>query len=358
MNLRNFSSQIWSPVSFQEKINFARHLSVAIKSSMPLLEALRLIRKQIPGKGFTAIIDDIIKDVNNGQFLAQGMKKYDHVFGDFFVNMVRVGESSGNLSQTLLYLAHELQKQKEVASRVKSAMVYPAVIFFATIAITGFLTFFIFPKILPVFGSLNVQLPATTRSLIFVLKFMQDHGIVFGIVMTFVAIGMRLILLVRAVHFMFDQFVLSVPVISKVTKSITLTNFTRSLAILLKSGMTIVDALEIAKGTFHNLYYRREIEMLIEGVKRGESMTRYLESRPALFPPMMVGMIQVGETTGNLEENLTYVAEFYESEVNESVGNLTTVIEPLLLLFMGFLVGFVALSIITPIYKITQGLQV
>ena len=108
MNLRNFTSQIWSPVSFQEKINFARHLSVAIKSSMPLLEALKLIRKQIPGKGFTAIIDDIIKDVNNGQFLAQGMAKYSHVFGDFFVNMVRVGESSGNLSQTLLYLAHEL----------------------------------------------------------------------------------------------------------------------------------------------------------------------------------------------------------------------------------------------------------
>ena len=358
MNLRNFTSQIWSPVSFQEKINFARHLSVAIKSSMPLLEALKLIRKQIPGKGFTAIIDDIIKDVNNGQFLAQGMAKYSHVFGDFFVNMVRVGESSGNLSQTLLYLAHELQKQKEIASRVKSAMVYPAVIFFATIAITGFLTFFIFPKILPVFGSLNVELPATTRGLIFVLKFLQEHGIVFGIVMFFVMIGMRLVLLVPTVHFMFDQLTLAIPVLSKVTKSITLTNFTRSLGILLKSGMTIVDALDIAKGTFHNLYYRREIESLIEGVKRGESMTRYLESRPTLFPPMMVGMIQVGETTGNLEENLTYVAEFYESEVNESVGNLTTVIEPLLLLFMGFLVGFVALSIITPIYKITQGLQV
>jgi type IV pilus assembly protein PilC len=358
MTAQNILNQIWSPVSFQEKINFARHLSVAIKSSMPLLEALKLIRKQSPGKGFSAIIDDIIKDVNNGQFLAQGMAKYSHVFGDFFVNMVRVGESSGNLSQTLLYLAHELQKQKEVASRVKSAMIYPAVIFFATIAITGFLTFFIFPKILPVFGSLNVQLPATTRFLIFALKFLQEHGIAFAFGVLLAGISVRLILLVPSVHFLFDQFVLSVPVISKVTRSITLTNFTRSLAVLLKSGMTIVDALDIAKATFHNAYYRREMQALIEGVKRGESMTRYLESRPALFPPMMTGMIQVGETTGNLEENLTYVAEFYEGEVNDSVSNLTTVIEPLLLLFMGFLVGFVALSIITPIYKITQGLQV
>ncbi len=358
MTFQNVLNQVWSPVSFQEKINFARHLSVAIKSSMPLLEALKLIRKQSSNNGFNAIIDEIIRDVNNGQFLAQGMQKHSHVFGDFFVNMVRVGESSGNLSQTLLYLAHELQKQKEVASRVKGAMIYPAVIFFATIAITGFLTFFIFPKILPVFGSLNVQLPATTRFLIFALKFLEEHGIAFSIGMILAMIGARLTLLIPSVHFLFDQLTLATPVISKVTKSITLTNFTRSLSVLLKSGMTIVDALEIAKATFHNMYYRREIEALIEGVKRGESMTRYLESRPALFPPMMTGMVQVGETTGNLEENLVYVAEFYEGEVNESVSNLTTVIEPLLLLFMGALVGFVALSIITPIYKITQGLQV
>lgn len=354
--LTNLFHHVWSPVSFQEKINFARHLSITIKSSMPVLEALRLIRRQTPSAAFGKIIDEIINDVNNGQFLAQSMERFDYVFGEFFVNMVRVGETSGNLSQSLLYLSQELKKQREIGNRIKSAMIYPAVLFFATIGITAFLTFFIFPKIIPVFTSLNVQLPLTTKLLIAVLDFLQKDGFYFLAGVVVFIITVRVLLSVRSVHFLFDHFMLYIPVVRKVTVNVTITNFTRSLSVLLKSGMTIVDALGIAKGTFHNMLYRREIAAMIEGVKKGESMTRYLESRGKLFPPMMVGMIQVGETTGNLEENLNYVAEFYESETNESVSNLTTVIEPLLLLFMGFMVGFIALSIVTPIYTITQGL--
>ena len=139
--------------------------------------------------------------------------------------------------------------------------------------------------------------------------------------------------------------------------NVTITNFARSLSVLLKSGMTILDALEITKGTFHSMIYRKEIDQMILAVRRGESMAKYLGSAPKLFNPMFVGMIEIGESTGNLEENLVYLAEYYESEVDETVRNLTTILEPLLLLFMGFLVGFVALSIITPIYKVTQGLK-
>jgi type IV pilus assembly protein PilC len=350
--------KIFTPVSLQEKVNFARHLSVGIKSSMPVLESLRLIRRQTKSKPFGEILDDIIKSVNNGQSLAQSMERFEYVFGGFFISMVRVGESSGNLSQSLLYLSQELKKQKEIASRVKSAMIYPAVIFFATLGITAFLTFVIFPKILPVFSTLRVELPLTTRLLIKTLGILQNYGFYVGGGIVAVIIVIRVLLSFQKIHFLFDHAMLSIPVVSKVAVNVTLTNFTRSLSVLLKSGMTIVDALGIAKNTFHNMFYRREIERMIEGVKKGESMTRHLETRPRYFPAMLTGMIQVGEQTGNLEENLLYLAEFYESEVNESVGNLTTVIEPLLLLFMGFLVGFVALSIITPIYKVTQGLQI
>jgi type IV pilus assembly protein PilC len=126
----------------------------------------------------------------------------------------------------------------------------------------------------------------------------------------------------------------------------------------LKSGMTLIDALEIARETFHNLYYRHEIDKIIDTVKRGEEMARYMAKVPKLFPAMFVGMIKVGESTGNLEENLNYLADYYESEVDERLKNLTTVVEPLLLVIMGLLVGFVALSIITPIYKITQEIKI
>ncbi len=345
-------------VPFQEKVNFARHLSIGIKSGMPLMENLRLIRGQTRSKRFQRILDRIMKDVENGQFLAQSMKRFRATFGDFFINLVKVGESSGNLSSSLLYLAEELKKQREVSQRVRSALIYPFIILIATLGITVFLTFFIFPKILPIFSSLRVELPFTTRLVIMTLSFIKEYGIwVLGGLVAFIMM-IRVLLFIPLTHLFFDRLILSVPVVSKTTMSLTLANFTRSLSVLLKSGMNIVDALATAKGTFHNLYYRREVERIVESVRRGESIARYIENHPRIFPPMVAGMIRVGESTGNLQENLLYLAEFYENEVDELTKNLTAILEPVLLLFMGLLVGFIALSIITPIYKITEGLQV
>jgi type II secretory pathway component PulF len=147
------------------------------------------------------------------------------------------------------------------------------------------------------------------------------------------------------------------PYFSKITKQLALANLTRSLNILLKSGMTITDALVIARDTFNNYYYREQIDKMNEHVKRGGALSRYLDSRPDLFPPMFTGMIQVGETTGNLQENLLYLSEYYEGEVDDMLRNMTAVIEPVMLLFMGVTVGYIALSIITPIYKVTQGIS-
>lgn len=353
-----FFGRIFRSVPFQEKINFARHLSVCIRSSMPVLEGLKLIREQTPSKHFKTVVAGLIENVNGGQSLAQSMEHYHYVFGEFFVNMVRVGEASGNLAQSLLYLSQELRKQREIAHKVRSSMIYPGVIFIATIVITAFLTFFIFPKILPVFSGLRVELPFTTKIVIATLGFLQKYGFYALVGAIAFVVAVRISLSFRNVHYVLDKMLLSTPILAGLIKNITVTNFTRSLAVLLKSGMTIIDALAISGNTFGNLVYRKEITQMIDAVKRGESLTRYLETRPKLFPAMMAGMIRVGESTGNLEENLVYLAEYYEGEVNESLTNLTTAIEPLLLLFMGTLVGFVALSIITPIYTITQGLQV
>ncbi len=345
-------------IPFQEKINFARHLSVGIKSGMPLMENLRLIRGQTKSRRFQRILDHIMKDVENGQFLAQSMKRWSGTFGDFFINLVKVGESSGNLSSSLLYLAEELKKQREINHRVRSALIYPFIILIATLGITVFLTFFIFPKILPIFSSLRVELPLTTRIVIMALTFLKEYGIlaVGGLVALIVAV--RILLFIPTTHLFFDRLVLSVPFVSKTTISLTIANFTRSLSVLLKSGMNIVDALGTARGTFHNLYYQKQVGFIIESVRRGESIARYIGNHPHVFPPMVAGMIRVGESTGNLQENLLYLAEFYENEVDELTKNLTAILEPILLLFMGILVGFIALSIITPIYKITEGIQV
>ncbi len=345
-------------VPIQERINFARHLSISIKSGLTLLDALDLIRRQTSSRALTRIIESIIKDVNNGQSLTDSLEPFRYVFGQLFISMIKVGEAGGTLSQALLYLSEELKKQRGVRHRVRSALIYPTIILFATLGITIFLTLFIFPKILPIFQSLGVQLPFTTRLIIQMLTFLNKFGLLMvGGIIIFV-IAVRLLLLVKKVRNYFDRFLLLLPFVSTIIVDVTLTNFTRSLSVLLKSGMTLIDALGIAKTTFGNLYYRSHIDGVIEVVKRGEEMTKYLEKRPKLFPPMLIGMIRVGEGTGNLEENLLYLSEYYEGEVDELVKNLTTILEPMLMLLMGLIVGFVALAIVTPIYKVTQGLRI
>lgn len=354
--LNSLLGGLFSGVSSQEKINFARNLSVGIKSGMSIIDVLTMLKEQTASKGFKKIIQRFIDNINNGQFLAQALDQVRYIFGDFFISIIKVGESSGNLSTSLLYLAAELKKQRDINHKVKSALIYPAIIFFATIGITVFLTLYIFPKILPIFSSLHVELPFTTKALIWLLAYLKAYGLLTLGVAVLLVIGWRALLLIKKAHFIYDSILLKIPFISKVIKNLTLANFSRSLYVLLKSGITIMEGLEIAKGTFTSLYYRKQIDNMIEYVKRGESMARYLETKPHLFPAMFTGMVRVGEQTGNLEDNLLYLSEYYESEVDEVIKNLTTIIEPILLLLMGLSVGFIALSIITPIYKVTQGL--
>ena len=345
-------------ISAQEKIDFTRHLSVTIKTGIPLLEGLRLIRDQSRSKRFRSIIDEIITDVNNGLTLTRSMEKYKRVFGDFFISIVSVGEASGNLSTSLLYISNELKKQREINSKIKSAMIYPSVVFFATVGMTVFLTTYIFPKILPIFSSLRVELPFTTKIVIKLFVFMTGYYlyIIAGIIVLLVLI--KVLFSIKSVRFFIDRFLLRLPVVSRLVVSLTMANFSRSLGILLKSGMTIVDALHIAKSTFTNLYYQKQIENIEEVVRRGEEISRYMSEHGRYFPAMLTGMIKVGESTGTLEENLVYLADYYTEELDLSVKNLTSLLEPLLVLLMGLVVGFIALSIITPIYSVTQGLKI
>lgn len=357
-NLKNLFLRLWNGVPFQEKVNFARHLSVTIESGMPILDALRLIGKQTKSKNMAKIIEEIVREVNNGLFLSDALRKFDYVFGDFFISLVKVGETSGNLPEVLGHISLELKKQKEIKSMVRSAMIYPSVIFAATIGVTMFLVIFIFPKILPVFVSLGVKLPFATRLVISILRYVGSYGAVTALGIVVFAFILEILLSLEKVHLFWDRLMLKIPFVSSIVRQVTLASFTRSLSILLKSGMNIVDALAVAKQTFHNKYYQAEIGRVSAAVRKGESVGRYLETRPDLFPPMFTGMIQVGEGTGNLEQNLLYLADYYESEVDEDLKNLTSILEPILLLFMGLAVGFVALAIITPIYKVTEGLGV
>ncbi len=351
-------SKLFEHISLQDKINFARHLSLVIKAGLPIYEGLKIIQTQAESPILKKVVADLIEDVNNGKFLADGLERYNHLFGGFFINIVRVGETSGTLAKNLLYLAEELKRSKELESKVRSAMVYPLVILIATISVAGFLTFYVFPKLIPVFASLNVQLPITTRIMLGTLHFVQSYGIylLIGIILFIVALRLA-IKNVAAIKYGFDRMLLTFPVVSQLIVGVNMVNFTRVLGLLLKSGVKIVEALKITAATFNNSVYRRVILLANEEITKGGQMGAYLSNKKKLFPALVSGMILIGEGTGNLEENLEYLSEYYDGEVDTKLHALTSLIEPVMLLFMGLLVGFVALSIITPIYSISQGIK-
>ena len=350
-------SGFFERLSVQEKINFARHLSIVVKAGLPIFDGLKVIRKQIESKVLIEIVDRLIADVDKGQTLADSLESHRHIFGDFFINIIRVGETSGTLGQNLLYLADELKKSKDLRSKIKAAMIYPIVILVATVAITGFLTFFVFPKILPVFSGLGIQLPATTLFMIAILNFSKSYGVflVLGVIVFLIAF--RAMLQIEWFRYFYHRAIFYVPVISTLMIDINMASFTRILGLLLKSGIRIVEAATITSSTLNNLVYRRALQKVNEEVKKGVPFAQYLAEHKKFFPPLLSGMIEIGENTGNLEDNLFYLAQYYTEEVDNNISSITNLLEPVLLLLMGIFVGFVAISIIMPMYSISQGLS-
>lgn len=345
-------------ISIQEKIDFARHLAMVIKAGLPIFEGLTIIKEQTTSKALLEIVEQLMIDVSNGKFLADGLAQYDYVFGEFFINIVRVGEASGTLAKNLLYLSDELRRDKLLHGKVKSAMVYPLVILVATIAVTGFLTFFVFPQLIPVFANLNVKLPASTKFLIAAVDFLKSFGVAILFGMIVVLIVFRILLKkVLPIKYIADRFLFYVPVVSSLVINVNMVNFTRVLGLLLKSGVKIVEAITITADTFDNLVYKEALKKSAGDIQKGEQLATYLAKRKDIFPSLATGMIRVGENTGNLEENLQYLSEYFDEEVDTKLHNLTSLLEPLMLLIMGGMVGFVAISIITPIYSISQGIK-
>ncbi|MEK7546800.1 MAG: type II secretion system F family protein [Patescibacteria group bacterium] len=352
-----FWSRIFSRVSDQEKINFARHLSLTIRAGLPLMDALRIMKKQTQSKTLDAVIGDLMDGVENGQFLAQVLEKHKNIFNDFFVSIVRIGEQSGTLPQNLLYLSEEMKKSKDLKTKIRSAMVYPVIIFLATIGITALLTFSIFPKVLPIFSSLRIELPLTTKILIAVFNFMLNYWLIMALGFAAVFALFRISIRFQPIKYFFHKFLFYIPVISSMTINIAMSNFTRTMGVLLKSGVRIVEAIKVTAYTMDNLVYRKILLDAADSVGRGEQFVALISKDKKLFPVILSSLIEIGESTGNLEDNLFYLSEYYSEEVGITVSNLTSLLEPLLLLVMGIIVGFVALSIITPIYEVTSGVH-
>lgn len=343
-------------VTLTDKAVLAKHLAVMLKSGLTIAEALDIVASQAKGK-FKKILLSILKSVESGNSLSSSLAKFPQVFSSLFVNTTLAGEASGNLEKNLDNVAEQLKKEKELVSKIKGAMIYPVVVMAGAAVLGLVMAFLVLPKIIPLFEGLKMDLPFTTRALIWVSHVIEDHGqaIFFGLV----ALVALFYWLVKqpfsrpATHLFFLKF----PIIKTITKNSNLANFCRTLGTLLKSGLNIDEALEITKDTVSNHYYKKSLARISVRVKQGTKLSDNLAEYEHLFPRLVTSMIKVGEKSGNLEETLFYLAEFYDSEVDIATKSLSTAIEPILLIVIGLAVGGLAISIITPIYKITGNIQ-
>ncbi|OGG43917.1 hypothetical protein A3G50_02810 [Candidatus Jorgensenbacteria bacterium RIFCSPLOWO2_12_FULL_42_11] len=356
--MNKLSLNFFSKVSLQDQIIFAKHLAIMLQAGMPILDSLTMLKKQQKkSKPFFKILEQLIIDVDSGQSLSSGLDRFRQIFGNLFINVIRVGETSGTLPENLNYIVEELQKKQSLNRKIKGAMVYPVIILIAVFAIVGILIFVVFPKILPLFNSLKVKLPLATRLLLFGYNVISENWllIILGLFAAF--IGFWLMLKNKKVKFYLDHFLLKLPFLGSMATNINMANLTRTLSLLLKSGIKIVDSLETTANSLSNSVYQRELKKVAVEISGGGQISHYLLKRTKLFPIMLSQMIEIGENTGNLSQTLSYLNNFYETEVDEITKNLSTTLEPILLIIMGVVVGFVAIAIITPIYSLTQSVS-
>lgn len=345
-------------VSQKEKMFFAEHLSLMIKGGIPISEALEILRKETKSWIFKKALDDILKRILEGERLNKSMERHPKVFNNFFRSIIRAGEEGGTLEENLKYLSFFLRSEYSLRKKILGALIYPVIILVIALVIVLIITFFVLPKLFKLFQSLEVQLPLSTKILLSSGSFLQKYWIFIlsGIFIYFLI--MRILKTFRFARFYIDKRNLFLPIFGRIEKNRNLAEFSQVFSALLKSGVPILEGLDICINTLQNEVYRKKLLQIRFGVERGEKISKGLKKFPKIFPLIFSQMVLVGEKTGSLEESFLYLAEFYEREVDGAVKNLSSLIEPILLVLVGFFVAFVALSIITPIYQITSGLRV
>ncbi len=333
-----------------------KRLAILLKSGMPILPALHLLETQAAGRPGRDLLQDAAEAVERGGYLYEALGRLK-VFGKFELSLIKVGELSGNLKSNLAYLADELKKRQELRQKIIGALIYPAIILAATLAISALLVFYIFPKLLPVFSGFEFSLPWTTRLLIWLTGLLLHYGWILAGVMAAVVVLLSWLFRRPACRFWLDRQAFRLPIFGRMFLNYALTNIARTLGSLLQGRAAIVEALLITADTSTSAVLAERLRALSVSLSAGQNLAEGLSARGDLFPAMFVQMVGVGEATGNLSESLLFLAEVYEGEVEEMSKNLSSLLEPVLMIIMGLVVGFIALSIITPIYQLTQNLH-
>lgn len=340
-------------VKLDDLVVFSRQLATLVDAGIPLVGALDILSEQIERKSFKKVVTKLRDDVEGGASLSEAMTKQARVFSALFINMVRAGESSGNLDEILDRVAGYFEKTNALQRKVKSSLVYPTMVVIMATLITAFLILKIVPTFKSIFESIGVQLPTPTRILIAFSDFARKWFFAnLGALIAFI-FGLQQFVRTEKGRAIFDAFLLKVPLFGILIRKYAIAKFARTLSTLQKSGVSILTSLEIVAKTAGNKVVEAAVLKTKTNVREGESIALPL-ANSKVFPPMVTRMIAVGEQTGKLEDMLAKIADFYEDEVDNAVSGLTSLIEPLIIAFLGIVIGSIVVSMFLPIIKLLQ----
>ncbi len=347
-----FSSMGGGSVKDKDLVIFTRQFSTMIGAGLPLVQTLEILSNQTENKFFAKTIGEIKSDVEGGSTFADALKKHPKIFSELYTNMVAAGEAGGILDTILIRLATYIEKAQNLKRKVKGAMVYPSVTMTVAIGVIIIIMVFVVPTFGSMFDTLGGQLPLPTQIIIDLSDFLSGPG---GIV-TFASIVGFVIFIIQFKKTqrgrkLLDRLILRLPVVGILFKKVAVAKFTRTLGTLISSGVPILDGLNITAKTAGNKVVEESVMAVRQGVSEGKTIAEPL-SEAKVFPPMVTQMIAVGESTGALDNMLEKIADFYDDEVDIAVSNLTSMIEPVLMVFMGGTIGFIVIAMYLPIFKL------
>ena len=342
-------------VKQKDVVIFSRQLSVMMSATVPIVQALRILSKQTTNVIFIEKINEMADDVDGGMKLSLAMSKHKKVFSNFFVSMVRSGETSGKLDEVLLYLADQMEKDYDLVSRIKGAMIYPCFIIVGMLVVGFLMMVFVVPKMTAMLKESGQELPFLTKILINSSDFMKESWYVIIIAVVAFIILFKIFVSSKGGKILFNKFVLKLPIFGELFKKVYIVRFARSLSTLVKGGVPISNSLNITAEVVDNEAYKKLMLDTVKEVEDGNSIsTLFIKSD--LIPPMLSQMLIIGEKTGKIDSILDKLADFYSREIDSLVVGLTSLIEPLILMIMGVGVGGMVAAIMIPMFKVAQNM--
>jgi type IV pilus assembly protein PilC len=344
----NINIPFLGSVKTQEKINFAKNLGSMMSRALSVME------RQTKNKELKRILSELQSSINSGKTLSQSMGQFPKVFSPLFVSMVSAGEQSGNLANSLKIVGDQMEKNFALQRRVRGAMMYPSIILFAMVLIAILMLTFIVPTLMKTFTELKVELPAPTRMVLFASDLIRNHGLIVLAVFLLMLVGIYYMSKKESGKKILHLVVLKLPVVGNLVKEVNSARTARTLSSLLTSGVDVVESVRITKDVMQNVYYKDVLEKAAGAIEKGEPVSKVFTSSTNLYPIFLGEMISVGEETGKMGEMLLGVATYYEEDVDQRTKDMSTVIEPFLMVIIGGVVGFFAIAMISPMYSLVN----